>query len=189
MKIWKTTENLSRLLDQSRLLRCKVAIVSALIVMLLVTSSIVLHQQQITAQKQKQYVSNQTAFNIENPVEDLSFEMDNMTFSHHKASVNGIQMHYVIGGQGDPVVLLHGWPQTWYEWHHVMPVLAKNNTVVTPDLRGLGDSSKPFSGYDGNTTAEDIYQLMTQLGIKQKINLVGLKQQGLETIQLIPFHH
>ena len=67
--------------------------------------------------------------------------------------------------------------------------LAKNYTVVAPDLRGLGDSSKPFSGYDGNTTAEDIYQLMTQLGIKQKINLVGLKQQGLETIQLIPFHH
>ena len=132
--------------------------------MLLATSLIVLHQQQITAQKQKQSVSNQTAFNIENPVEDLSFEMDNMTFSHHKATVNGIQMHYVIGGQGDPVVLLHGWPQTWYEWHHVMPALAKNYTVVAPDLRGLGDSSKPFSGYDGNTTAEDIYQLMTQLG-------------------------
>ena len=71
--------------------------------------------------------------------------MDNMTFSHHKAAVNGIQMHYVIGGQGDPVVLLHGWPQTWYEWHHVMPALAKNYTVVAPDLRGLGDSSKPFS--------------------------------------------
>jgi pimeloyl-ACP methyl ester carboxylesterase len=51
--------------------------------------------------------------------------------------------------------------------------LAKNYTVVAPDLRGLGDSSKPFSGYDDNTTAEDVYQLMTQLGIKQKINLVG----------------
>ena len=42
--------------------------------------------------------------------------LDTTTFSHHMASVNGIQMHYVIGGQGDPVVLLHGWPQTWYEW-------------------------------------------------------------------------
>jgi hypothetical protein len=120
MKIWKTTENLSRLLGQSRPLYCKVAVVSALIVMLLVTSSIVLHQQQITAQKQKQSVSNQTAFNMENPVEDLSFEMDNVTFSHHKASVNGIQMHFVIGGKGDPVVLLHGWPQAWYEWHTPM---------------------------------------------------------------------
>jgi hypothetical protein len=55
-----------------------------------------------------------------------SFQMDNMTFSHHMASVNGIQMHYVIGGQGDPVVLLHGWPETWYAWHKVMPALAKN---------------------------------------------------------------
>jgi Epoxide hydrolase N terminus len=63
----------------------------------------------------KQPVSNQTAFDVENPVEDLSFEIDNVTFSHHTASINGIQMHYVIGGQGDPVVLLHGWPQTWYE--------------------------------------------------------------------------
>jgi hypothetical protein len=109
-------------------------VIPALIVMLLVTSSIVLHQQQITAQEQKQSVSNQTAFNIENPVGDLSFEMDNVTFSHHTASVNGIQMHYVIGGQGDPVVLLHGWPQTWYEWRHIMPTLAKNYTVIAPDL-------------------------------------------------------
>ena len=75
--------------------------------------------------------------------------MDNMTFSHQMASVNGIQMHYVIGGHGDPVVLLHGWPQTWYAWHNVMPALAKNYTVIAPDLRGLGDSSKPSTGYDG----------------------------------------
>jgi pimeloyl-ACP methyl ester carboxylesterase len=99
--------------------------------------------------------------------------MDNVTFSHHTASINGIQMHYVIGGQGDPVVLLHGWPQTWYEWHKVMPALAKNYTVIAPDLRGLGDSSKPLTGYDGNTTAEDLYQLISQLDLKQKINLVG----------------
>jgi len=44
-----------------------------------------------------------------------SFQLGNMTFSHHTASVNGIKMHYVIGGQGPPVVLLHGWPETWYE--------------------------------------------------------------------------
>jgi pimeloyl-ACP methyl ester carboxylesterase len=51
-------------------------------------------------------------------------------------------MHYVMGGQGDAVVLLHGWPQTWYEWRHIMPALAKNYTVIAPDLRGLGDSSR-----------------------------------------------
>ena len=101
-----------------------------------------------------------------------SFEIDNVTFSHHTASVNGIQLHYVIGGQGDPVVLLHGWPETWYAWHKVMPALAKNYTVIAPDLRGLGDSSKPPTGYDGKTVAEDIHQLVTQLGFKS-IFLVG----------------
>jgi len=87
------------------------------------------------------------------------------------ASVNGIQLHYVIGGR-DPIVLLHGWPQTWYEWRHVIPALAKNYTVIVPDLRGLGDSSKPLTGYDGKSTAEDMHQLVSQLGFKQ-IFLVG----------------
>ncbi len=95
------------------------------------------------------------------------FYIDNITFSHHMASVNGIQMHYVIGGHGDPVVLLHGFPQSWYKWRHVMPALAKNYTVITPDLRGFGDSSKPVIGYDGKTTSEDIYQLISQLGFNK----------------------
>lgn len=72
------------------------------------------------------------------------------------ASVNGIQLHHVIGGHCDSVVLLHGWPETWYEWHLVMPSLANNHSVIVPDLRGLGDSSKPLIGYDGKTVAEDI---------------------------------
>src|SRR5215213_6627505 len=101
-----------------------------------------------------------------------SFQIDKMTFSHHMASVNGIQLHYVIGGHGDPLVLLHGWPETWYAWHKVMPALAKNHTVIAPDLRGLGDSSKPPTGYDGKTLAEDIHQLVTQLGFNT-IFLVG----------------
>jgi pimeloyl-ACP methyl ester carboxylesterase len=140
--------------------------------MILAAVPLVFHQQSL-AQQQQQSTSNQTTLNIERPIEDLSFEIDNMTFSHHTASVNGIQMHYVIGGRGDPVVLLHGWPQTWYEWRKVMPALTKNYTVIAPDLRGLGDSSKPITGYDGNTTAEDIYQLLTQLGVNAKIYLVG----------------
>ena len=81
----------------------------------------------------------------------VSFDIDNTRFYHHMASVNGIQLHYVIGGQAEPIVLLHVWPRTWYEWRHVMPTLAKNYTVIVPDLRGLGDSSKPTTGYDGNT--------------------------------------
>jgi pimeloyl-ACP methyl ester carboxylesterase len=154
-----------------------IVIAAALTVIIFISASLfALPQQQGLAQEQKQQklsLTNRTAFDTNKPIEDLSFEIDNMTFSHHTASVNGIQIHYVIGGQGDPVVLLHGWPQTWYEWHHVMPALAKNYTVIAPDLRGLGDSSKPPTGYDGDTTAEDIYQLVSQLGLGQKIYLVG----------------
>jgi len=149
-------------------------------------SSLILNQNQsaIAQQQQQQLLlgsqqnSNQTISPAkqQQPFETkgISFDIDNVTFSHHMASVNGgIQIHYVIGGHGgDPVVLLHGWPQTWYEWRHVMPSLAKNHTVIVPDLRGLGDSSKPATGYDGKTVAEDIHQLVSQLGFKQ-IFLVG----------------
>lgn len=150
-------------------------VVATLTVMILAPALTVLNlqQQSIAQEQQQRSLPNQTTFDIEKPVEDLSFQIDNKTFSHHTASVNGIQLHYVIGGHGDPVVLLHGWPQTWYEWHKVMPALANNYTVIVPDLRGLGDSSKPVTGYDGNTTAEDIYQLVSKLGLGQKIYLVG----------------
>jgi pimeloyl-ACP methyl ester carboxylesterase len=125
----------------------------------------------VTAQEQV-LQTNQTSADQLQQMEGNSFEIDNVTFSHHTTLVNGIQLHYVIGGQGDPVVLLHGWPETWYAWHKVMPALAKNYTIIAPDLRGLGDSSKPLSGYDGNTTSEDIYQLVSQLGFS-KIFLVA----------------
>jgi pimeloyl-ACP methyl ester carboxylesterase len=132
------------------------------------------NQSKIAMAQQQQLQGNQTSSVLKQQPNllGISFDIDNMTFSHHMASVNGIQIHYVIGGQGDPIVLLHGWPQTWYEWRHVMPALAKNYTVIAPDLRGLGDSSKPLTGYDGNTTAEDIHQLVSQLGFK-KIFLVA----------------
>jgi pimeloyl-ACP methyl ester carboxylesterase len=133
-----------------------------------ILSQPLLAQQQQRSQTQ----SNFTSAEQQLPTEGNSFQIDNVTFSHNTASVNGIQLHYVIGGQGDPVVLLHGWPETWYAWHKVMPALAKNYTVIAPDLRGLGDSSKPLTGYDGKTLAEDIHQLVTQLGF-EKIFLVG----------------
>ena len=72
---------------------------------------------------------------------------------HHTATVKDVRLHYVRAGEGDPVVLLHGWPQTWWEWRHVIPQLAETNTVIVPDLRGLGASSKPDSGYDTDNVA------------------------------------
>ena len=123
-------------------------------------------QSQITnAQQQPQ--ANLTSTEQQHLLDGISFQIDNVTFSHHMATVNGIQLHYVMGGKGDPIVLLHGYPQSWYEWRYIMPALAKNYTVVAPDLRGFGDSSKPITGYDGKTIAEDIYQLMIQLGFNK----------------------
>jgi pimeloyl-ACP methyl ester carboxylesterase len=131
------------------------------------------NQPQITmAQKQQLQVNQTSSLQKQQLLKGISFEIDNVTFSHHMTTVNGIQMHYVMGGKGDPVVLLHGYPQSWYEWRHVMPALAKNYTVVAPDLRGFGDSSRPVTGYDGKTTAEDISQLVSQLGFN-KIFLVA----------------
>jgi pimeloyl-ACP methyl ester carboxylesterase len=140
-------------------------------------SQITIAQLQQQPQQQQMQANNQTSFTPsaeeqQQLLEGISFQIDDVTFSHRMASVNGIQMHYVIGGQGDPVVLLHGWPETWYAWRHIMPALAQNYTVIAPDLRGLGDSSKPPTGYDGRTVAEDIHQLVTQLGFNT-IFLVG----------------
>jgi pimeloyl-ACP methyl ester carboxylesterase len=92
--------------------------------------------------------------------------------AHHTAEVNGVRLHCVTAGAGDPVVLLHGWPQTWHEWRHLIPVMASRYTVVAPDLRGFGDSDKPASGYDKRTVAEDIRQLVRHLGLRE-IDLVG----------------
>lgn len=84
--------------------------------------------------------------------------------AHHKAVANGVRLHYVTAGAGEPVVLLHGWPQTWHAWRDVIPPLAGRYTVIAPDLRGLGDSERPATGYDAPTLAEDVYQLLAQLG-------------------------
>lgn len=92
--------------------------------------------------------------------------------THHAAFVNGVKIHYVRAGEGAPVVLLHGWPQTWYMWRKIIAPLAERYTVIAPDLRGFGDSGKPESGYDHKTVAEDIYQLVRSLGFEQ-LFLVG----------------
>ena len=94
------------------------------------------------------------------------------TFSHHVCRLDDAQIHYVLGGKGDPLVLLHGWPQTWYEWRRVMPALAGRYTVIAPDLRGLGDSSRPVAGYDLHTLAGDIRGVLDHLGLGP-IRLVG----------------
>jgi pimeloyl-ACP methyl ester carboxylesterase len=99
------------------------------------------------------------------------------SLSRRFALVNDLRMHYWIGGKGEPVVLLHGWPATSYEWRKVMPMLAERYTVIAPDMRGLGDTSKPALGYDKRTVASDIYQLVRSLGF-ESVRLVGHDQGG-----------
>jgi pimeloyl-ACP methyl ester carboxylesterase len=93
------------------------------------------------------------------------------------AHINGIRMHYVKMGEGPILILLHGWPQTWYEWHKVMPDLASKFTVVAPDLRGLGLSEKTLTGYDKHTIANDVAALIKHLGEKSAI-VVGHDMGG-----------
>jgi pimeloyl-ACP methyl ester carboxylesterase len=79
---------------------------------------------------------------------------------HHYAYLSDIRMHYVTAGEGELLVLLHGWPQTWYEWCEVIPELAKKFRIIAPDLRGLGDTSRPQVGYDSATIANDVWELV-----------------------------
>ncbi len=92
--------------------------------------------------------------------------------SYHRAVLSDVRMHYMRAGSGSPVVLLHGWPQHCEAWRDVIGPLAARHTVIAPDLRGFGATSKPQSGYDGNTVASDVRELTQQLGLGP-FHLVG----------------
>ncbi len=91
---------------------------------------------------------------------------------HRYAHVEGLKLHYVIAGAGEPLLLIHGFPQTWYEWKGVIDELAKNYTVIAPDYRGAGESDRPQTGYDKHTMMEDLRGLVHQLGFK-RLRVVG----------------
>jgi pimeloyl-ACP methyl ester carboxylesterase len=94
-------------------------------------------------------------------------------FSEHKTRVAGIGINYVIGGHGPTLVLIHGYPQTWYEWHGIMPALAAHYTVIAPDLPGAGKSDAPATGYDKKTMAADLHALLVSLGRDSDVRIVG----------------
>jgi pimeloyl-ACP methyl ester carboxylesterase len=83
------------------------------------------------------------------------------------AEVNGTRLHYLRAGQGEPVLLLHGYAQTSHMWRPLIPELARTRTVIAPDLRGFGDSAKPDAGYDKKTMAQDVHALAASLGYKR----------------------
>jgi pimeloyl-ACP methyl ester carboxylesterase len=91
---------------------------------------------------------------------------------HHSLRLSRVTLHVVTAGTGSPVVLLHGWPQTWHAWRKVLPLLAAKHRVIVPDLPGLGDSSRPDDGYDKKTLAGDLVQMCEALGVRD-FHLVG----------------
>ncbi|GII78961.1 hypothetical protein Sru01_39430 [Sphaerisporangium rufum] len=94
-------------------------------------------------------------------------------FQEKKVQVGDVAINYVRGGRGPTLVLLHGYPQTWYTWREILPDLAKHYTVIAPDLRGAGKSDAPAGGYDKKTLAADLHGLLTTLGLRRHIRLVG----------------
>jgi haloacetate dehalogenase len=103
-------------------------------------------------------------------------------FRAARIDVPGARINAVIGGHGPPLLLLHGWPQNLNEWHHVAPQLAQHFTVIAPDLRGYGDSSKPVDGdnhlsYSKRAMAADQVAVMQQLGF-ERFAVVGHDRGG-----------
>src|SRR5262245_47825634 len=88
------------------------------------------------------------------------------------ADVNGVRLHYLAAGKGEPIILLHGYAQNSHMWRPLMAALAKTNTVIAPDLRGFGQSQKTAQGYDKKTMAQDIHALAQTLGY-QRVRVAG----------------
>jgi pimeloyl-ACP methyl ester carboxylesterase len=86
------------------------------------------------------------------------------TFTSRYIDAGVVRLHTVIGGDGPPLLLIHGWPQTWYAWRMLMPALAEDFEVIAVDQRGIGLSDKPQDGYDTETLANDLVALMDALG-------------------------
>src|SRR5262249_1072193 len=114
------------------------------------------------------------------PFVGMSHELhdeESLILTHGMAEIEaGLRIHYVSAGTGKrTIVLLHGFPQTWWEWRHVIPVLAANGfRVIAPDYRGAGHSQRPPGGYDKRTMAADIYRLLREhLKIDEPVVLVG----------------
>src|SRR3954466_5424045 len=79
------------------------------------------------------------------------------------ATINGVKLHYLIAGKGDPIVLLHGYAETSHMWRPLIAKLAASHTVIAPDLRGFGDSDAPADGYTKAAMARDIHALVAGL--------------------------
>ena len=107
---------------------------------------------------------------------------------HGHADLGDVRIHYVTAGSGPAVLLIHGWPQTWYMWRDIIPGLAPNYRVIAPDLRGLGESSRPVGGYDKKTIANDLWRLTHDVLGEASLRVVGHDWGGPVAFSLAAQH-
>ena len=92
--------------------------------------------------------------------------------THDHVDAGGVRLHVAEAGEGEPVVMVHGWPQNWWMWRHLIPPLAEHYRVICPDLRGYGWSEAPREGYEKDRLADDVLALMDAMGL-DRVRLVG----------------
>lgn len=106
---------------------------------------------------------------------------------HRYVDAGGLLMHVAEAGAGDPLVLLHGWPQHWYLWRHVIPELARTRHVIAPDLRGFGWTEAPAGGYEKEQLAADVVNLLDAMDV-DRFDLAGHDWGGFAGF-LVALHH
>jgi len=108
--------------------------------------------------------------------------------THHRAEVNGTTLHYVAAGTtGSPILLVHGFPETWWAFHKLIPLLATGHRVFAVDLRGFGDSDNKPGEYDSTASAEDLHQLIAHLNVGP-VHLTGQDISGGTVFRLAATH-
>lgn len=108
---------------------------------------------------------------------------------HHHVEVNGTTLHYVsAGASGSPILLVHGFPETWWAFHKLIPLLATRHRVFAVDLRGFGDSASGEGTYDSKTSAEDLHQLIAHLDVGP-VHVTGQDISGAAVFRLAATHH
>jgi pimeloyl-ACP methyl ester carboxylesterase len=108
--------------------------------------------------------------------------------THHLIEVNGTKLHYVAAGTtGSPILLVHGFPETWWTFRKLIPLLAASHRVFAVDLRGFGDSANEPAEYDSKTSAEDLHLLIEQLNVGP-VHLTGQDISGATVFRLATTH-
>jgi pimeloyl-ACP methyl ester carboxylesterase len=109
-------------------------------------------------------------------------------FDHYRVEVNGTELHYVSAGHdGSPVLLVHGFPETWWTFHKVVPLLAADHRVFAADMRGFGDSATAPAGHDSATAAQDLVELIDRLDAGP-VHLTGQDISGATTFRVAATH-